>query len=73
MPVDVLVETTISRPPADVAAFAVDPSNAPLARLKSILESAGSRPPKEADPLDPGGLQSASLPAGQPAECFAMG
>ena len=29
MPVDVLVETTISRTPADVAAFAADPSHAP--------------------------------------------
>lgn len=29
MPVDVLTETVIARPPAEVAAFAADPANAP--------------------------------------------
>ena len=45
MPVDVLVETTISRPPADVAAFAADPSNAPqwYSNIRSVTWQ--TRPP----------------------------
>ena len=38
MSVDVLVHSTIARPPADVAAFAGDPANAPAwyARIASV-------------------------------------
>ena len=38
MPVDVVVETTISRTPAEVAAFAADPSHAPqwYANIRSV-------------------------------------
>ena len=46
MPVDVLVETTISRPPADVAAFAADPSNAPqwYTNIRSVTGRPGLQP-----------------------------
>ena len=38
MPVDIVTETVIDRPTADVAAFAADPDNAPVwyANIKSI-------------------------------------